>query len=165
MRSIILLIALAGMAPAQTSNGGIAGVVRDPSGAAVTGASLTAVSLATGLTRATTASAEGDYSFPALPPGEYQVRIQADRFPQVIRTALVEAGTTTNVDFDLRLGDVTESITVEGTSPRIHYDSHSVSGVITGSDIQNLPLNGRSFLELAKLEPGVQPPWRSGKGP
>lgn len=162
MRSLILFITLAGMAPAQTSNGGIAGVVRDPSGAAVSGAPLAAVNLATGLSRATTTSAEGDYSFPAMGPGEYQVTVQADRFPRVIRAALVEAGSTTNVDFDLRLGDVTESITVEGTSPRIHYDSHSVGGVITGSEIQNLPLNGRSFLELAKLEPGVQPPWRSG---
>src|SRR5262249_49494703 len=52
-------------------------------------------------------------------------------------------------------------ITVDSASPQIRYDSHSVGGVITGSQIQNLPLNGRSFLELAKLEPGVQPPSRA----
>ena len=73
----------------------------------------------------------------------------------------MEAGATTTADFALRPGDIKESITVEGASPQIRYDSHSVGGTITGSEIQNLPLNGRSFLELAKLEPGVQPPWRS----
>lgn len=57
----------------------------------------------------------------------------------------------------LRLGAVQESINVEGASPQISYDSHTVDGVITGSEIQTLPLNGRNFLELAKLEPGVQP--------
>jgi hypothetical protein len=77
------------------------------------------------------------------------------------RTALVESGATTTADFDLRLGDVKESITVQSTSPQIQYDSHSVSGTITGGEIQNLPLNGRNFLELAKLEPGVQLPART----
>src|SRR5260370_24075047 len=80
----------------------------------------------------------------------------------MVRKAWVEAGATSTADFALRLGDVKESIPVDDASPQIRYDSHSVGGVITGAEIQNLPLNGRSFLELAKLEPGVQPPWRSG---
>ena len=79
----------------------------------------------------------------------------------MVRTASVEAGATTSAAFSLRLGDVKESVTVDDASPQIRYDSHSVGGVITGSEIQNLPLNGRSFLELAKLEPGVQPPART----
>src|SRR5258708_17162096 len=83
-------------------------------------------------------------------------------FQRMVSTASVEAGSTTTADFVLRLGDVKESVTVDSASPQIRYDSHSVGGVITGAEIQNLPLKGRSFLELAKLEPGVQPPWRSG---
>src|SRR5258708_28682339 len=82
-------------------------------------------------------------------------------FQRMVSTASVEAGSTTTADFVLRLGDVKESVTVDGASPQIRDDSHSVGGVITGSEIQNLPLNGRSFLELAKLEPGVQPPARA----
>ena len=83
---------------------------------------------------------------------------RANQFPRMDLAASVEAGATTTADFDLRLGDVKDSITVEATSPQIHYDSHSVGGVITGSEIQNLPLNGRSFLELAKLEPHLSAP-------
>jgi len=85
------------------------------------------------------------------------VSVKVDRFVQMDRTAEVESGETTTADFDLRLGDVNESVTVEATSPQIQYDSHSITGTITGTEIQNLPLNGRNFLELAKLEPGVQP--------
>ena len=144
-------------ASAQVPTGAIAGVVRDPSGAAVSRARLTVVHTATKIARTETTSERGNYSFPSLAPGEYKVTVQADRFPSIDRAASVEAGATTTADFDLRLGDVKESVTVEATSPQIQYDSHSVSGTITGNEIQNLPLNGRNFLELAKLEPGVQP--------
>ena len=70
----------------------------------------------------------------------------------------MEAGSTTTADFILRVGDVKESVTVEGASPQMQYDSHTVGGVVTQEQIEGLPLNGRSFLELAKLEPGVQAP-------
>ena len=157
MRGIwILFLALS--ASAQVPTGTIAGVVRDPSGAAVSGARLRVVNAATRLDRTETTSEHGDYSFPMLLPGEYQITVQADLFPSMDRTAVVESGTTTPADFDLRLGDLKESITVQSTSPQIQYDSHSVSGTITSDEIQSLPLNGRNFLELAKLEPGVQLP-------
>jgi len=149
------------MAAAQIPTGTLAGLVRDPSGAPVSGARLTAVNRATRLARTETTSERGDFSFSALMPGEYELSVHADRFPRTDRMASVEAGATTTADFDLRLGDVKESVTVEAASPQIRYDSHAVGRVITGSEIQNLPLNGRSFLELAKLEPGVQPPTRT----
>jgi hypothetical protein len=108
--------------------------------------------------RTQTSSGHGDYSFPALTSGEYEVSVEAERFQRIVRTASVEAGATTMADFALRLGDVKESVTVDNASPQIRYDSHSLGGVITGKEIQNLPLNGRSFLELAKLEPAFNPP-------
>jgi hypothetical protein len=77
---------------------------------------------------------------------------------RIARAATVEAGTTTRADFALRVGDLSDSVTIQAASPQIHYDSASVSGVITRDQIEGLPLNGRSFLDLAKLEPGVQPP-------
>jgi hypothetical protein len=161
MTKAILFLVLAGSVAAQVPTGSIAGVVRDPSGAAVAGAPVKVVSLATNVARTETTSEQGDFGFSALAPGEYKVTVQAERFPSMDRTASVESGATTTADFDLRLGDVKESVTVEASSAQIRYDSHSVGGVITGSEIQNLPLNGRSFLELAKLEPGVQPPSRT----
>jgi hypothetical protein len=157
----MLSFALIGCAGAQVPSGAIAGVVRDPAGTPVARARVKIVNLATNLVRAETSSEEGDYSFPSLMAGEYEVDVEADGFPHMVRKASVEAGATTTTDFALRLGDVTESVTVDGASPQIRYDSYSVGGVITAGQIQNLPLNGRSFLELAKLEPGVQPPTRA----
>src|SRR5437763_12064253 len=61
----------------------------------------------------------------------------------------------------MQLGNTTESVRVEGAAPQIHYDSNTVEGLVTQREIEGLPLNGRSFLELAKLEPGVQAPFRA----
>jgi hypothetical protein len=77
------------------------------------------------------------------------------------RAALVEAGVSTRVDFAMKVGEAAEVVNVDGAAPQLHYDSHTVGGLVTQSQIEDLPLNGRSFLELAKLEPGVQPPVRA----
>ncbi|MBV8906558.1 MAG: TonB-dependent receptor, partial [Acidobacteriia bacterium] len=161
MRTPIISFVLAAVASAQVPTGTIAGAVRDPSGAAVSGARLTVVNAATKIARTETTSEQGDYSFPSLPPGDYELTVQADRFRSLARAASVEAGAVTTADFDLSLGDVQESLTVQSSSPQIQFESHAVAGVISGSEIENLPLNGRNFLELAKLEPGVQPPART----
>ena len=163
-RTAALFFTFVGFATPQTPTGSIAGVVRDSSGAAVPAARVQAVSAATGLARTIATSAQGDFSFPALLAGEYEVSAEAPGFQRTVREAVVEAGTTTTADFTLRVGDVKDAVTVEGASPLMHYDSHTVGGVVTRSQIEDLPLNGRSFLELAKLEPGVQPPTRSADG-
>ena len=76
------------------------------------------------------------------------------------RSARVDAGTTTTVDLTLEIGEMLDTVTVRGAVPLVRYDHHEVSGVITREQIENLPLNGRNFLELAKLEPGVTSPVR-----
>ena len=157
-------LTFAGAVLAQAPTGAIAGVTRDPSGAAVSGAQVRLTSRTDGFARAAVTSEQGDYSFPALLAGEYEVSIEAAGFQRTVRQAVVEAGTTTTADFALRVGDTKDSVTVDGASPQMHYDSHTVGGVVTQSQIQDLPLNGRSFLELAKLEPGVQPPSRTTQG-
>jgi hypothetical protein len=143
---------------AQLPTGAITGLIRDQSDAPIAGARIHVVSLATNETRTATTSRQGDYTFSSLAPGEYKITVEANPFPRLDRSAIVEAGVTTTADFDLRLGDLKESITVQATSPQIRYDSYSVGNVIRGREMENLPLNGRNFLELAKLEPGVQPP-------
>ena len=90
----------------------------------------------------------------ALPSGTYVVRGGADGFKQLERAAIVEAGTTTTVDLALELGDVNDSVTVSGAAPLMQYESHGVAGVVTQRQIQDVPLNGRSFLELAKARTG-----------
>jgi hypothetical protein len=154
----MLSVFVPGVCLAQLSGGTITGVVRDASGAVITGAPVQTVHRATGQARLTITADRGEYSFPALLPGEYEISVEAVGFQRIARAATVEAGTTTRADFALRVGDLSDSVTVQAASPQIHYDSPSVGGVITRDQIQGVPLNGRSFLELAKLEPGVQPP-------
>jgi Carboxypeptidase regulatory-like domain len=162
IQSMLFLLALPaiGSAFVQAPTGTIAGVVRDPSGAIVTRAQVKLVSRATGLTRAASTSEQGDYSFLSLLAGEYEVSTEVQGFRRIVRKATAEAGATTTTDLELVVGDMNDSITVAGASPQMHYDSHTVGGLITQSQIQDLPLNGRGLLELAKLEPGVQPPTR-----
>ena len=93
----------------------------------------------------------------ALLPGAYRLAAQSEGFGALERSALVEAGTTTTINLPFELTGVTENITVRDIAPLIRYDQHQVSGLVNRIQIENLPLNGRHFLELAKLEPGAQP--------
>src|SRR5262245_6222009 len=113
IRTMLFLLALvaANSVRAQAPTGIIAGMVRDPSGAAVTGAQVKLVSLATGLTRAVATSEQGAYSFLALLPGEYKVSAEVQGFRSIVQRATVEAGATTTMDFALRVGATNDSIT------------------------------------------------------
>ncbi len=146
---------------AQGPTGAIAGVLTDPDGAVVPAAHVVITNKDTGLSRTSIASTDGSYSAAALPVGSYEVRAEAKGFKTLVRQAVLEAGSTTTVDLSLAVGDFTEHVTAEAASPQIHYDSHQIGGVVTHKQIEDLPLNGRSYLELAKLEPGVQPPTRT----
>ena len=156
---VLLCFPWIGYCAGQTPSGVIAGVVHDPSGGDVTGAKVKLLGASTGLERTMSTSEQGDYSFAALLPGEYAISVEASGFEGVTRQAIVEAGTTTAADFTLTFGNVKQSVEVNATvTPQIQFDTHTVGGVITNAQIQGLPLNGRNFLELAKLEPGVRPP-------
>jgi hypothetical protein len=155
----VFVVCLVGsVSGAQAPTGAIAGRVTDASGAILAGAKVSIVNHATGQVRSVTSAGDGQYAASALLPGSYVVRGGADGFKQLERAAVVEAGTTTTVDLPLELGDVNDSVTVSGVAPLMLYESHGVSGVVTQRQIEDVPLNGRSFLELAKLEPGAQPP-------
>ncbi len=146
---------------AQAPTGTIAGVVADAAGAPVVGARVRIINRDSGLTRNLTTSQEGDCSAAALPPGVYRVTAQAAGFSPLERTATVEAGTTTTVNLALQIGEVREQVTVSDATPLLRYDHHQVGGLVSRNQIENLPLNGRDFLELAKLEPGVTTPTRT----
>jgi hypothetical protein len=152
--SLLLSWLCLGQAPAGT----IAGVVRDPSGAFIAGAQVHAINRASGQVRKTLTDGPGEYSLPALVAGEYDVSAEAPGFQRSVRAATVEVGSTTTADFEMRVGDAKDTITVDAASPQMHYDAAGVAGLILRSQVEDLPLNGRSFLELAKLEPGVQAP-------
>jgi hypothetical protein len=143
---------------AQAPTGTIAGVVTDPAGAHVAGARVRLTDRDSGLTRSLITTTEGDYSAAALPPGAYRVTAQATGFRLLQRLATVEAGTTTTINFTLEIGEVTEKVIVSDVAPLINYEQHQVGGLVSRTQIETLPLNGRNFLDLAKLEPGVTNP-------
>ena len=140
----------------QTATGSISGTVTDASGAVVPGANVTVTNKATGAVRNLTANNEGLYSAPALTAGEYEVRVEVQGFRTEVRSAQVLAGTTTTVNMPLTLGATQEVVNVEAATAQMSFDSNTVAGSIERNVIQETPLNGRSFLQLGTLEPGVQ---------
>jgi len=152
---LLLVFAIVGSAQAQAPTGNIAGTVTDSSHAVLTGVQVTIINIDTGQTRAAVTSADGSCSADSLPPGAYQVTAEEQGFKKLQRDARAEVGTTTTVDLAMELGELSETVTVRGAAPLLRYDHHQVGGVVGREQIENLPLNGRNFLELAKLEPGV----------
>jgi hypothetical protein len=150
-----VLVFFAGALTAQVPTGTIAGVVSDESGGVVQGAKVAILSKDTGVTRDVTTGAAGSFSTAALPAGNYEVRVEASGFRTLVRPAVVEAGVTTTVNIAMEVGATKEVVVVEAAAANINYDSNTVQGTVTRAEIDNLPLNGRSFLNLAQLEPGV----------
>jgi hypothetical protein len=147
---------------AQTPTGTIIGTVTDPTGAVISSAEITIVNKDTALNRSLSTNPDGAYAAPALPVGSYEIRVVALGFSTLVRQATVAAGSTTTVDLSLRVGEVAQQVNAAtDASPQLQYDSHQVGGIISRAQIENLPLNGRNFLELAKLEPGVTNPIRA----
>ena len=151
----LCLLVLFVCAHGQTPTGEVSGTVFDESGALLPNAAIAVVNMATGLTRQLKSDSVGVFSTAALPPGRYEVRAKGEGFRALVRQATVEAGTTTTVDLHMQVGQLQDTVTVESATAQIAYESHAIEGVITRQQIQDLPLNGRSFVQLAALEPGV----------
>jgi hypothetical protein len=142
---------------AQAPVGTIAGVVTDASGAVLSGASVTATSLSTGAERVTTVNDQGFFTIPSLKPGEYTVTVANKGFAEfVVPRVVVEVGQTARVDAAMKLQSVTESVEVQASSVTVDTSQTSVGGVVNLKQINELPLNGRNYLELAQLQPGVE---------
>jgi hypothetical protein len=133
----------------------ITGTITDPTSAVVPGATVTIVNIDTNDKRVAVSNSRGQYDVPFLPSGRYAVKCELDGFQSVQREGIVvETDQEVRVDFDLKTGGITESVVVVGT-PVLASDTSSVGQVITGQTISDLPLNGRNFLELARLATGV----------
>ncbi len=137
------------------ATGTITGTVSDATGAVIPNASLTITNPATAATRTVTANGQGLFSVAALAAGTYQVKAEVSGFQSVQRDAQVNAGSDTTVNIALSIGQSSQVIAVEAASAQINYDNAAVAGSVERQSIQELPLNGRSYLQLATLEPGV----------
>ncbi|MGH9637742.1 MAG: carboxypeptidase-like regulatory domain-containing protein, partial [Candidatus Angelobacter sp.] len=142
-------------AQSTIATGSIQGTVTDPNGAVVPGASVIITNKATGQSTKITSSSTGTYSSGGLPPGDYEVRIEAKGFQTQSLTLPVQVGNTTSGNTKLTLGKSTEVIEVTGSTVAVNTEQATVQGVLNAQQIENLPINGRNFLDLAQLEPGV----------
>ena len=152
----VLLSSLALLAQTTISTGSIQGLVTDPSGAVVSGAKISISNKATGrLITARTTSA-GAYTSGALTPGDYTLRVEAEGFKTSEVALTVQVGVTAPGNIKLQVGLTTQVVEVQGTQVAVNTQQATVQGVLTTEQIENLPINGRNFLDLAQLEPGVQ---------
>ena len=140
----------------QGGTGEISGLVNDSSGAVISGATVTLTSASTGLQRIAQTNAEGLYNFPALQPGIYSVKVEMRGFGAQVKSEItLQVGQSVNLDFVLQVGNVAEVIEITGAAPVLETESTSVGTVIENKRIVELPLNGRNYLQLASLTPGV----------
>ncbi|HXF06109.1 MAG TPA: TonB-dependent receptor [Blastocatellia bacterium] len=150
------LLGLPGISLSQESAGSIEGVVTDPQGAVVPDAKVTVTQKATGRVFTTTTSRGGVYAIRFLPPGSYEITVEAPGFKTGVRRVEVIVGRTAVGDVRLEVGATTEVVTVEAGQVEVNTVRSSIEGAITSRLIDMLPLNGRNYLDLAQLEPGVQ---------
>src|SRR5580698_8990403 len=149
-----ILLAIAGMAFAQTEDARISGRVADLSGAVIVGAECKITNIETNVSTITTTNRDGIYVIPDLRPAIYRLTIQKEGFRTVVRLGLqLYVQDAVNENFTLAIGPTSESITV--TNLGLQTDSVSVSTVVDDQFVQNMPLNGRSFQSLIALAPGV----------
>lgn len=163
--SCMLLLCFLVMAEAQTTSGTILGVVRDQQQAVVPGATVTVTSLETGASRRAVSDNEGRYRVPQLLPGVYEVEAKLAGFQTELRKGLtLNIASEQVADFVLKVGDVAEQIEVTSEAPLVQTTGSTVSSLVDEKAMNDLPLNGRSFIELARLQEGVNPVRAAGSG-
>lgn len=150
-----VLLALSIPLMAQVQTGTIVGTVADPSGAVISKAKITITNKDTRASRVTESGPDGAFSAPSLPPGSYEVRVEASGFASNVRSTDIATGATTTLSIVMQVGAAKEVVDVQAEAPALNLESNTVQGVVARQQIESLPLNGRSFLNLAQLEPGV----------
>jgi hypothetical protein len=151
----------AGAAPAfaQVAAGEITGVVKDQAGAVVPGVTVTVTNNDTNLQRVSPSSAEGVYTAASLPPGEYRVDVELSGFKPVRHDGIrLSTGEKARVDFTLTVGTVSELVTITADASMLRAETASLGAVVEHEQVVQLPLNGRAFIMLASLAPGVALP-------
>jgi hypothetical protein len=153
--ALLIVFSTAAVCLAQSDTARLQGTVTDPQGNAVSGAMVNLTSVETGRLSTATTNELGYYTVSALPPGNYRVDIAQKGFKKVSRTLELQVAQIGVADFQLQVGEVTETVVVEAGSPVINSQDSAIGEVVEGRQITELPLNGRNFTQLAVLVPGV----------
>jgi hypothetical protein len=144
--------------PGQTFFGSIVGTITDASSASVEGAEVTVTNIGTSERHAATTAGDGTYRFVNLIPGNYRVQVERTGFKSYTRGPIpVEVEAAVRIDVAMQVGDVSQSVEVAATAPLIQTENASISQVVQGRAVEELPLNGRNVLNLVTLVPGVVP--------
>lgn len=155
---LVLCFVFSGLASAQTtiSTGSIQGTVTDPQGGGIPNAQISITSKDTGQVIKLKSSATGTYNSGALIPGNYVVRVESPNFKSYEMPVTVQVGVTSNGNVRLEIGAPTTTVTVSETAVQVNTEQSTIQGVLDHQQIESLPINGRNFLDIAQLEPGVQ---------
>src|SRR2546422_9196016 len=141
---------------AQVTTATIAGVVQDSSGAVIPGVSVTVKNLDTGIARTVTTDERGRYTVPDLSLGNYEVEAQLPGFQTEVRSGItLSVGRSAIVNFALKVGQVSDKVTITEEAPLVESTTSAMSSLVDERTIRELPLNGRSYDQLALLQPGV----------
>src|SRR2546425_6616761 len=156
LQVLLISVILGGLVSAQVSTGTISGVVQDPSGAAIPGVMVTVRNVDTGTARTLTTDAGGRYTAPDLTLGNYEVQAQQSGFQTEVRSGItLTVGREAVVNLALKVGQVSEKVTITEAAPLVESTTSAMSSLVDQRTIRDLPLNGRSYDQLALLQPGV----------
>lgn len=154
--TLCLVAILTAASAAAQSTGTILGTIKDETGGALPGVSVTAVNVNTSWSTTVTSDGQGDYIVPNIAIGNYEVTAELSGFDKlVVRGISLLVGQQARVNLELRVGNVTDEVTVTSQSPLISTDDSTLGGVIGQKQVAELPLDGRNFAQLAHLLPGV----------
>ncbi|MDQ1474565.1 MAG: hypothetical protein QOJ99_6045, partial [Bryobacterales bacterium] len=153
---LLILILASAPAQAQVASAELSGTVVDPTGAAVPNVTVRATNVGTNREQTATTDAAGNYLIPQLPPASYTVKVEAPGFRTLVRSGIVlQVNQQARVDLTLEVGQASETVEVTASAPQLQSEASSLGTVVNEQLVNQLPLNGRNFVQLAILSPGV----------
>jgi hypothetical protein len=158
MAAVMLLLGIFASVPAgaQVAGGAISGTITDSSGAVVPSAQVSINNVAMGVSRTVTTNSDGFYTVPNLLPGSYEVRVTAPGFSTEVRSGInLTVGAALVLNQTMKVGATSSTVQVTTEAPAVELASSEISAVVSANTVRELPLNGRSWTDLATLQPGV----------
>ncbi|QEE31500.1 hypothetical protein FTW19_21865 [Terriglobus albidus] len=155
--ALLLVLAAGGRVYAQFDSGAVLGTIKDPSGATINGASVELTNVAKGVKSTRQTDASGSYEFDSVQPGDYIVTVTSSGFQNLKTDSFrVNVGARQRVDLTLSVGQTGDSVTVTDAAEQLETETSDRGQTIQGAEAVTLPLNGRSYADLAQLVPGVR---------